>query len=335
MKNILKVSFVIIGTIIGAGFASGKEIYTFFNVYGLNGLIGLIMSNIIMGLIIYKTFAIVIKNNCATYKEFIKIVAGPNKKLNDIVNNIMNIFLLISFCVMVAGFGAYFLQELNLPSIYGAIIIAILSYITFFYNTNGIVKINEILIPLLILFIAYLGMKNFNNIINIENISYQHNFNFIVKSILYSSYNSIMLVPIIITLKNFITTKKDAIKISVIVTFVMLIMSLIIFLNIQINFEQVKSIEIPIIYIAKNMGSGLKYIYGVVILIAILTSAISAGYSFLNNVAKKRKQYIVIATVICIVSVLISNFGFSNLLNYLYPILGYLGIVQIFFLVKS
>lgn len=29
---------VIIGTIIGAGFASGKEIFTFFNVYGLYGL---------------------------------------------------------------------------------------------------------------------------------------------------------------------------------------------------------------------------------------------------------------------------------------------------------
>lgn len=28
---------VIIGTIIGAGFASGKEIFTFFNVYGVFG----------------------------------------------------------------------------------------------------------------------------------------------------------------------------------------------------------------------------------------------------------------------------------------------------------
>ncbi len=34
VKNIYKTSFVIIGTIIGAGFASGQEIYTFFNRYG-------------------------------------------------------------------------------------------------------------------------------------------------------------------------------------------------------------------------------------------------------------------------------------------------------------
>ena len=31
MKNSLKVVLVIIGTLIGAGFASGKEVYIFFN----------------------------------------------------------------------------------------------------------------------------------------------------------------------------------------------------------------------------------------------------------------------------------------------------------------
>lgn len=31
----------------------------------------------------------------------------------------------------------------------------------------------------------------------------------------------------------------------------------------------------------------------------------------------------------CITSIIISQFGFSNLINYLYPIFGYLGIVQI------
>ena len=32
MKDILKTIFVIIGTMIGAGFASGQEIYLFFNI---------------------------------------------------------------------------------------------------------------------------------------------------------------------------------------------------------------------------------------------------------------------------------------------------------------
>lgn len=56
MKSVLKVVFVIIGTIIGAGFASGKEIYLFFVIYGKNGMIGILISSILIGLVIYKVF---------------------------------------------------------------------------------------------------------------------------------------------------------------------------------------------------------------------------------------------------------------------------------------
>ena len=41
MKNISKITFVLIGAIIGAGFASGKEIYIFFFSHGIKGIIGM------------------------------------------------------------------------------------------------------------------------------------------------------------------------------------------------------------------------------------------------------------------------------------------------------
>ena len=40
MQEVIKVTSVIIGTIIGAGFISGQEIYNFFNKYGEAGRIG-------------------------------------------------------------------------------------------------------------------------------------------------------------------------------------------------------------------------------------------------------------------------------------------------------
>ena len=47
MKDIAKVVFVIIGTFIGAGFASGQEIYIFFFKYGINGLVGITIYSLI------------------------------------------------------------------------------------------------------------------------------------------------------------------------------------------------------------------------------------------------------------------------------------------------
>ena len=70
MKNIFKVTFVILGTIIGAGFASGQEIGLFFNRYEQKGVIGLIFMSIILMLCIYLTFEFIIKNNINTYREF-------------------------------------------------------------------------------------------------------------------------------------------------------------------------------------------------------------------------------------------------------------------------
>ena len=61
MKNVLKVVFVIIGTLIGAGFASGQEVYLFFFSYGMKGLIGILISSIIIGVVIYSTFNILNK----------------------------------------------------------------------------------------------------------------------------------------------------------------------------------------------------------------------------------------------------------------------------------
>ena len=150
--DILKVVFVIIGTLIGAGFASGQEVNIFFFSFGVKGLIGIILSSFIIGIIIYKTFKIIYKNNINNYKEFLNCLL-KNEKINNITNSIINIFILVSFYVMIAGFGAYLQQELNLNSIIGSSILTILCLVLFKTNVNGLVKVNEVLIPILIIIV--------------------------------------------------------------------------------------------------------------------------------------------------------------------------------------
>ena len=78
MKNVLKVVFVIIGTLIGAGFASGQEVYLFFFSYGMKGLIGILISSIIIGVVIYSTFNILNKYKIITNKNKISIIKSFN-----------------------------------------------------------------------------------------------------------------------------------------------------------------------------------------------------------------------------------------------------------------
>ncbi len=333
MKNSIKAITVIIGTLIGAGFASGQEIYIFFNVYKENGLIGIVLSSTITGVIIYKTLKISNKYNINTYNELIER-KNKHKILKYIINIIINIFLLMSFYIMVSGFSAYFKQEFNIPNILTTIIILIICYFTFMKNIDGIAKINSIIIPILIITIVIIGVKAdiIKTASKLELSSINFSTNWIIRSIEYASYNSILLIPILISLKDY--SKNNEKKISVITSILFFILSIIIYLLI-FNYENISNMEIPIVYIASRYGDIFKYAYGIVIVFAIYSTMISAGYGFLENCTKTKKTYRFWAMAMCISAILISNFSFSNLVNLTYPVFGLLGLVQFIYLTNK
>lgn len=283
----------------------------------------------IIASVIWITFKIVFSNNIQTYSDFINYLVGDKKFLNYSINNLMNIFLLISFIVMISGFGAYFMQEFNISAFWGSFLIVILAFFTFFKNIDGIVNVNTLLIPLLFLLILLLGIKSNILDFNPNYISPSNSFFWIIKSILYASYNSIILIPIIISLQKLIVSQKHIKYITFLTFLFMIALSIIIYIVLSLNFNAILNLDIPIVYIASNFGILYKYLYGFIILIAIFTTAISEGYSFLQNVSKNKKQYLLFSIFISALSLCFTNIGFGKLLDLLYPLLGCLGLIQI------
>ena len=316
----------------------GKEIYIFFSKYGLYGIIGILFSGTILGILTSKVLKIIGKEQeVNTYNEFLfYIFNNKNSKLVVILNYIINTFLLITFYIMVSGFTAYFKQEYNIPNYMTGIILAILCYVALNNNIDEVVKISAILVPVIILFIISFGLFDISNGINqVLEMNFIAN-NFIRgmwNSIIYSSYNSIILIPVLVTLKKYVN-KKNFYSIGVITSLVVIVLSLFIYIILLKSNIDIIEFDLPIIYIVKQYGSVFKYLYGVVIVISIFTSIISAGYSFLKNSIKNKKKYSKLLKVMCISSIFITNIGFSNLVNTLYPIFGILGIVKIYYILK-
>lgn len=206
----------------------------------------------LIGLVIFLTFRKISHDNIKSYSDFTKNVVGSNNVLIYTINNIMNIFLFISFIVMVSGFSAYFVQEFNIPSIFGALLICILSFITFFKSIDGIVKINTFLIPILILLMILLGFKENIFSIVLPNVMSSNCFSWIIKSILYASYNSIVLIPILISLQNLIYDNRQIKYIILITLLFMITLSTVIFIVLNLNFQEIGNIDIPIVYIANK-----------------------------------------------------------------------------------
>ena len=79
MKNSIKAIFVIIGTIIGAGFASGQEIYSFFNVYGVNGILGIVLSCVLIGFVIYRVLIKSKNKEINSYNDLLDKINIPRR----------------------------------------------------------------------------------------------------------------------------------------------------------------------------------------------------------------------------------------------------------------
>ena len=217
-------------------------------------------------------------------------------------------------------------------------LIAITSYFVFLKNIESITKINSIIIPALILTILVIGTKNIINL-DINQIGINTNIDtsifWILQAIIYASYNLILVLPVLINLKKFIKSRKQVIIISVMTGVIISIISILTFLllvNVDTSFA---TIEMPVVYAIQRKFVEFKYIYGLIILIAIFTTAISVGISFLNNICENNKKFPQFVTILCISSIIISNIRFSNLVNTLFPLFGFLGLIQIYFIIKS
>lgn len=311
--------------------------YTFFYSYGIKGMYGLVLCSFIFGFIIYKTLKICEERDITDYKDFLRILNKKSKRkylnISYITNVIINIFLVITFCIMISGFGAFLNQEFGINSIVGSGIFAVICFFILLGNVQRIVKTSEILVPIIIIFIFIIGffvIKNFSfsNFSNHLPLT-ENGFKWIISSILYSSYNIILLVPILVTLKPYIKKSEDKKYISIISGISILILATILFLLLTQANVDISNVEMPTAYVISLIYPIFEKIYGIIILISIFTTAISLGVSFLKNTTKTKKSYTQIALIMCITSVVLSNIGFSNLINLLYPIFGVLGLLQI------
>ena len=333
MKEIFVIVLVIVGALIGAGFASGQEIYSFFYSYGLHGMFGLVVTCILIGILINKILKIILKYEINNYDQFLSQLI-KNKKIIKVVNNILNILLLITFYIMIAGFGAYFEQQIGVHKIIGSLVLAILCFFVFLTSVKGVLKVSEYIVPLLIIFIVIIGIINFNTIDNFQNIETLKN-GWLISAITYCSYNIILIIPVLITLRKHIRKTSDIKYISLITTIIMLILSFIIYTILLKSDVDISKLEMPVVYIVSKFFSKFEKIYAFIILSSIFTTAISIGTGFLQNISKNEKSYPQLVIFMCISSLVVSNIGFSKLVNIVYPFFGYIGIIQIMLILSK
>ena len=111
--KMFQVATVFIGTIVGAGLASGKEITEFFTQYGITSFFGIIACGIFYILMSSIISSISIDYNLSSYSDVINIIS-PNI-LGKFTGFVTTLFLISSASIILAGSGALIHQFFGIP----------------------------------------------------------------------------------------------------------------------------------------------------------------------------------------------------------------------------
>lgn len=332
--SIFAVAATYIGTVVGAGFASGQEVLQFFGYHGIMGFLGLIIA--VLMFIVYGYIILALGNrlNASSHYEVIMAAGGPF--FGRIIDLIIIFFLFGALTAMIAGSGAIFKEQFGLPSALGGVVMAILSVITVLTGIAGVISAISFVVPLLLLGVLAVSILAIFYSPDIAVISRTYMpfkaavHNFLLSGIIYASYNLVMSVAILAPLGREVKTRSGLKWGAILGGAGLGAGAFLILIAILTNMPAASGYQIPMLYIAGRFSYTLKLIYSFILIAEIYTTAVGNLYGFIARLTDAGSTKYKIYTVVTGgVALIVSRFGFAKLVHYLYPVAGYAGIIML------
>lgn len=321
-------AFTFIGTIIGAGFASGQEIRKYFVDYGAYGFFGIIFVSILFMVIGEKIMLMGYAGKSDSYDRILGY--GFRCKFKKVIDFILCIFLIATAGVMFSGAGAFFNQVFGINPAVGSFFMMLVTFFVTIIGISRIMKISTVIVPILILITCIICASSIKDI-DITKVSFINEVSSsgllvgFISAIIYTAYNLIMSFPVLVTLGNSAKSKKQIRINSIFSGLVIGVLAIILFFALFFNYSDISGVEIPILSLTSS--SGFLW-YGISFVIAVFTTALGSLVGVYGRFNKNKLVFL----GICIVAYIFSLFGFSNLIANLYFIMGMFGVFVIFML---
>ena len=333
MKKVLKYMAVYIGLVIGAGFASGREVLEYFNFASNTNFLGIVLAAFLFSAICYIILSKASEEGISDYNTYIDSVAGS---LAPAVRWFMLIYMFCGLFVMFSGSAALVYSLSTMPQIVGAVLMAGICFVVLSFDLKGIVAINTILVPLMIGGIIYVAVcaAIFGDALTFSMRDYMGGGVFL-SAICYTAYNTVTSGAVLVPLSQG-TDKKTITAASLIGGFVIGALIMIVWTVQGMNFDAVWDSELPMLELAALCGRNCKRIYTAVMFMAICTTAVSYGFglmAYFSDRIKTIRQRVGFAAVICLCAIPPALYGFSNLVAQLYSVFGYIGMVWMIWII--
>lgn len=325
MRKVLKISAVYIGFVIGAGFASGREVMEYFNLRSSTNVSGVLIAAFLFMLTAYLIGTKASENKIPDFNSYIESIAG---RAAPYIKYFMLLYMFCGLFVMFAGSGALVYSTTPYSSLLGAGLMSLICFIALSFDLSGIVTVNLILVPLMI--IGIFGTAAYAAICgDISVFSPSGGIGIAASAMCYASYNTLTAGAVIVPLtyrENLKTVRRSAILGG----FTIGLLIMVVWMVQGVAFDILWDSELPMLELASLCGKQIGRLYSAVLFMAICTTAISCGFGIMSAFSHKincRRDRVMLAAVICLAALPPALYGFSNLVEKLYFLFGAVGLI--------
>lgn len=338
---VAQIAATYIGTVVGAGFATGQEIVQFFTLYHIWGLVGILLSSFLFIWLGTKMMILSHRIQAYSYQEFNVYLFG--KALGTAVNVFVFIILFGVTSVMLSGTGSIFEEQLGLSYQLGIIVTLLLCYIVMLKGLNGIFIVNSLVVPMMLLFSLIVLVKVFwfDSSSSIEG-AYQlwqwqgtwDGWKWLISALTYVAFNLAMaqavLVPLGKEMKDESVLKWGGIWGGIGLGFMLLASHF----ALHSILPGALDVDIPMALVIKDISWLILALFLLVVYGEVFSTLIGNVFGIarqIHNVIQLPEKWTI--AMILLTSFVISQIGFSSLVAYLYPLFGYMGLLLLFRLI--
>lgn len=331
----IKIALAFVGLLVGAGFATGQEVIQYFVSFGAIGILGAVIAGIVMAL----AGAVIIQLGsfylAKEHNMVFRSVAQP--VISKFLDIAVTLTLFAVGFVMLAGAGSTLEQQWGLPAWIGALIMTVLVMLVGLLNVSRVSDVISMLTPLIIVavLVAFIYTmstlpSDFSGLSPTAQQLESPVQPWLLSALNYNGLALLLGVSMCLVIGGNNPEPREAgmggLMGGILYTVLLIMAALALYFNI----EAVGQASVPMLQLFESMHPVLATIMVFVIFAMIFNTAIGMFYALGRRLtASRQDKYRPVFLVTCVVGYAVSFIGFDTLMTYVYPVIGYIGMVMI------
>lgn len=338
-KNVVGIALSFIGLLVGAGFATGQEVVQYFTSFGIPGMWGILVAGLVMTLAGTVFLQLGSYFHASEHNQVFRNITHP------IISRILDVAVILTLFavgfVMLAGAGSNMQQQFGWPAWVGSLLMLVLVLITGMFDVDKVSQVIGLLTPTIIIAVLFVGTytllhmpENVDAAISASEAIESPIPFWLVSALNYNGLALILAVSMSLVIGGDNISPREAGVGGIVGGAVYAVLMAIAGFSLLMNAENVGDSDIPMLTLVDNVHPVLGVIMAVIIYLMIFNTAIGMFYALGKRLSSgNESKYRIIFIAGCLAGFAVSFAGFKALMQYVYPVLGYMGIVLVVILV--